>query len=122
MGREPLRPCRYRRCPNVVRGGGYCPQHKAYEQKQNKINSQFRLKKKKVNPFYGSKAWKIKRDKYIANNPTCKSCGAVGREVDHIVPLNQGGDKFDDSNLQTLCRSCHAKKTWQENQSILHDS
>lgn len=30
--------------------------------------------------------------------------------MDHIVPLAQGGTN-DTSNLQTLCRSCHSKKT-----------
>lgn len=32
--------------------------------------------------------------------------------VDHIVPVHVAPDRvFDTSNLQSLCRSCHAKKT-----------
>lgn len=33
--------------------------------------------------------------------------------VDHIVPLPEG-DRFDDANLQSICRSCHARKTAKE--------
>lgn len=32
--------------------------------------------------------------------------------VDHIVPVDVApGRRLDDSNLQSLCRSCHAVKT-----------
>jgi len=34
----------------------------------------------------------------------------IGRHVDHIVPLSQGGTN-ETSNLQTLCHSCHSRKT-----------
>ena len=33
-----------------------------------------------------------------------------GAHVDHIVPLTRGGTN-DESNLQTLCVSCHSRKT-----------
>ncbi|MDB6077006.1 MAG: hypothetical protein JWO82_753 [Akkermansiaceae bacterium] len=36
---------------------------------------------------------------------------AAAKHVDHVRPLNQGGNKFDGSNLQSLCHSCHSKKT-----------
>ena len=43
----------------------------------------------------------------------CKSCGARGRlEVDHIKPVRthpELGFEFD--NLQTLCVTCHSRKT-----------
>jgi len=31
--------------------------------------------------------------------------------VDHVRPLNMGGEKFDPANLQPLCQSCHSRKT-----------
>lgn len=40
---------------------------------------------------------------------------AVGLEVDHIERVTDGGDLFDESNLQTLCKDCHAEKTAAEN-------
>ena len=45
----------------------------------------------------------------------CKSCLAKGlvtvtEEVDHIIPLSEGGTN-DRDNLQALCRDCHQVKT-----------
>lgn len=34
--------------------------------------------------------------------------------VDHIKRIEDGGAKWDWSNLQTLCNSCHARKSGQE--------
>lgn len=31
--------------------------------------------------------------------------------VDHIEPISEGGNKFDESNLRTLCAECHREKT-----------
>lgn len=47
------------------------------------------------------------RDEY-----TCQSCGVVTDklEVDHIVPLHEGGHDVD-SNKRSLCIPCHEKKT-----------
>ena len=36
-------------------------------------------------------------------------------EVDHIIPLQQGGAEYDLSNLQSLTRACHFAKTAREN-------
>ena len=46
----------------------------------------------------------------------CQKCGKTGRlEVDHIKPLEDGGEMYDESNLQSLCRSpCHFDKTRRE--------
>lgn len=43
----------------------------------------------------------------------CVSCGGIGSlEVDHIKPVRTHPElAFDLANLQTLCASCHAKKT-----------
>ncbi len=35
----------------------------------------------------------------------------VTLEVDHITAIANGGDMWDENNLQTLCSRCHAKKT-----------
>lgn len=43
----------------------------------------------------------------------CVTCGAAGRlEVDHIIPVRTAPERaFDLTNLQTLCVSCHSRKT-----------
>lgn len=43
----------------------------------------------------------------------CVECGAVGRlEIDHKIAVRKRPDlAFDLSNLQTLCASCHSRKT-----------
>jgi 5-methylcytosine-specific restriction protein A len=38
--------------------------------------------------------------------------------VDHIVPVKQGGERFDRSNLQSLCVPCHNAKTASETASL----
>jgi len=55
----------------------------------------------------------LKRDKL-----TCQNCGAqanaapcVGLDVDHIVPLCEGGKLCDPANLRTLCKACHKVET-----------
>ena len=46
----------------------------------------------------------------------CRRCGRAGRmEVDHVRPLDRGGDPWALSNLQALCRRCHIGKTAAEN-------
>ena len=45
----------------------------------------------------------------------CVACGVVDKtakslEVDHVLPLERGGD-HSDGNLQVLCKPCHAVKT-----------
>jgi len=43
-------------------------------------------------------------------------CKKVGRKVpanhiDHIIPISRGGAPLDLANLQSLCLSCHNRKT-----------
>ena len=44
----------------------------------------------------------------------CRACGRWGDNVDHVQPINDGGDVWAMDNLQTLCRSCHSRKTAKE--------
>jgi 5-methylcytosine-specific restriction protein A len=51
----------------------------------------------------------------LAEEPFCRLCLAEGLrvradEVDHIVPLSQGGGN-ERSNLQALCRPHHRAKS-----------
>ena len=47
----------------------------------------------------------FKRDDY-----QCKKCGTTENlSIDHIMPFSKGGIT-EESNLQTLCRSCNSRK------------
>jgi len=35
-------------------------------------------------------------------------------QADHIVPIRQGGERYDVANGQTLCLACHSRKTAHE--------
>jgi 5-methylcytosine-specific restriction protein A len=46
----------------------------------------------------------------------CRACGRVCSDhreahADHIVPISQGGERYSVANGQTLCASCHGRKT-----------
>ena len=85
MPRKPRRPCGHPGCPRLaVEGGQYCEEHT-----------------------------KTERDRYAAAHPLCEMCLKEGRltpveEVHHILPISQGGDHRQ-SNLMSLCQSCHTK-------------
>ena len=50
------------------------------------------------------------RKRVLAEEPTCRFCGAASEEVDHIVPIYLGGSS-ERPNLRGLCRPCHADLT-----------
>ena len=44
----------------------------------------------------------------------CAKCDRYGNEVDHVIPIWRGGDPWEPSNLQCLCRGCHIAKSASE--------
>jgi 5-methylcytosine-specific restriction enzyme A len=58
--------------------------------------------------------WMKKRRRILRRDPVCRVCKREPSvEVDHIVPLSEGGtDK--DSNLAGVCANCHRVKTQEE--------
>lgn len=58
--------------------------------------------------------WQKLRKIYLARHPFCIKCPRLATEVDHILPLAEGGTHADD-NLQALCKSCHSRKTIRDN-------
>ena len=64
-----------------------------------------------------SAVWaRLRRTVLVRDGYRCQACGRAGRlEVDHIVPLANGGAATDLENLQALCgRPCHRDKTLAE--------
>ena len=61
---------------------------------------------------------------HLADEPLCRECSRLGKltpaaEVDHIVRISDGGARLDDANLQSLCKSCHSRKTLAENKGLM---
>ena len=68
-----------------------------------------------------NKRWKRAAAVYRAEHTVCVSCEKAGRVtpaecVDHVRP-HKGDDNlfWDERNWQSLCWSCHSKKTRSEN-------
>jgi|GEM_PF-1746555 len=77
--------------------------------------------------FYVKNNWRLLRIKIMRRDRfTCQKCGdrrsrvkMNGRyrrnlQVDHKIAIFKGGKEFDESNLWTLCVSCHLEKTRSE--------
>ena len=93
---------------------------KRLKQKYRNETKAFATKRKVDNQkFYNSSKWRKLRKAYVAENPLCVVCESRGfvsavQEVDHIVPIRLGGSPFDWDNLQSLCKSCHSRKSAKE--------
>ena len=82
----------------------YVPERKAFEREND--NSE----------FYNSWPWRKAAKRFKDKNPLCVECDKHGivtqvKVVDHIVPINKGGEKLNEANFQSLCESCHNKKS-----------
>lgn len=69
--------------------------------------------------FYQSGRWKTYSMQYRKRHRLCMECLKHGKTVlsqcvDHIVSIENNGDKWDEANHQALCHSCHSKKTKEE--------
>ena len=114
MPKRPKVPCAYPGCPELVEQG-YCEMHK--KKRDQEYNKYGRDEFTKF--FYKSKEWLILRAQQLKLQPFCEEClkqGKVKRAkiVDHIIPIKQGGAKLDLANLQSLCWSCHSRKSIEE--------
>ena len=63
------------------------------------------------------KDWKRIAARIKRRDPQCRiagpRCTKVSTEVDHVIPVFEGGT-HDDDNLQGACHACHAEKTARE--------
>jgi len=103
-----LRICSFPGCTNLVRSGR-CSDHSRMADRvfpHDPVSTR----------LYNSARWKSIRKEHLESEPYCRECRREGHlvrgnHVDHIEP--HGGDerKFYYGQLQTLCRSHHARKT-----------
>jgi 5-methylcytosine-specific restriction protein A len=104
----PGRPCRNRSCSNTTTNrNGYCDscQSMVYLRPSKRGTSKERGYDRR---------WVLVREVYIREHPLCEDCLLLGlvvvtQMVHHIVAIVDGGDKYDDDNLRSLCWICHGK-------------
>jgi 5-methylcytosine-specific restriction protein A len=92
---------------------GRCPAHQA-----KRWQNQDQFRGSASSRGYDS-VWRRLRKMQLAREPLCRECAKTQRitsaaEVDHVIPIRQGGARLDAANLQSLCRSCHSRKTLRE--------
>lgn len=69
--------------------------------------------------FYNSRAWRKAAARHKQAHPICVKCESAGviapaEFTDHIVRIEDGGDKFNPANLQSLCSFHHNQKSGRE--------
>lgn len=114
MPYKPKKPCAYPDCPELTHGY-YCDKHKKQMDADYNKNRRDKVSQK----FYQSSAWQNLKKLKLATNPLCEECQRNGKlvpakMVDHIVPIKQGGEPLAINNLQSLCWSCHSRKSVKE--------
>lgn len=62
------------------------------------------------NSWYFIRKDVLRRDRY-----SCRICKQRFRkkflDIDHMIPVQMGGQLLDKNNLRTLCKECHKMKT-----------
>lgn len=119
MPYKPKKPCAFPGCPNLT-SETYCEEHK------NKVAKDYNTYVR--SPDHAKKygrEWKRVRDRYVSKHPLCEMCLKEGKitpveEVHHILPVNRGGGN-EESNLMSLCKSCHNKIHIQLGDRHTHD-
>lgn len=103
MRSRPLRICKHPGCNELTRDAR-CPEHA--KARRGEADG------RRVSPSRRgyTAAWQRLRAYKLRRSPMCEQCGQPGQEVDHIMPLRAGGTNAYE-NLQTLCKSCHSRKT-----------
>lgn len=101
--------CKKVGCKNyALDGHKYCQGHLYIEEEKKRID----YSKFTGSTLYACKRWRDASRKFLLENPTCCMCGAKATVTDHIIPHRGNEDLFwDESNWQSLCKSCHDKKT-----------
>ncbi|RFB28226.1 HNH endonuclease [Brevibacillus sp. VP] len=113
MAKRSSKPCMFPRCPELTEGQ-YCIKHK--KDTGQKYNRERGTSSQRG---YDSR-WRKARKSFLSSNPLCVHCKeqrklTAATVIDHIIPHK--GDMvlfWDENNWQSLCASCHNRKTARE--------
>ena len=111
---SPTRLCLEPRCARPQTGRGRCDEHRKPIERERS-----RRRREATRGVYKRRLWETPRRAVLARDPICRVCeDALSTEVDHIIPLSQGGDPYRLDGLQGLCSPCHRGKTGTENAGV----
>jgi len=98
MAERAPRPCSKPGCAAYQVVGGYCDEHRHH---QRRLYDERRGSWRERGYDY---RWDKVRNRYIRREPMCEYCGdAPATEVDHVVPIKEGGAMYDPENLKSSC-------------------
>lgn len=121
MPMRPLRPCAQPGCPAIVAKGRCATHTKAKQRAADVIRgtaqergydsrwATFSTLWRRSHPLCGMRA----DGQLHAEHSRCVKVNLLNDKdlvTDHIIPLAKGGEQYDESNLQTLCRACNTRK------------
>lgn len=114
---KPMRMCKAPGCMKLT-AGGYCPDHKPKAERKDSAAWHHLY----TNPRYG---WNNRRNAQLAREPWCRECAIHGLRVratdaDHVIPHRSNLQMFLHGELQSLCHSCHSRKTMAENSALFY--
>ncbi len=63
-----------------------------------------------------TRKWRKLRAAKLNADPECETpgCLELATQVDHVVPVAEGGERYDPDNTMSLCVPHHREKTQQE--------
>lgn len=98
-------------CPSMALPGRlYCAEHRRQRQSARAASPSAKLRSKY------RRRWTAYRHSYLVRHPMCQwpDCDQAASEVDHRLPISEGGKQFSLENVQALCHHHHAVKTAQD--------
>lgn len=104
MPSKPYKPCSKMGCARLTRDR-YCDEHK-------QLPNNYDLHRgNAAKRGYGNQ-WRKARASYLSQYPICVRCGDIATVVDHTIPHKGDMHLFwSVSNWQSLCKTCHDRKT-----------
>lgn len=112
--------CTYPSCKTIVNhnddgSSPRCELHKTQQRSRTRKHYSHHFDDQGRN-IYKTAKWKQLRGYKIAVNPLCENClhynkAVTAQVIDHIIEIEDGGAIWDINNLQSLCNTCHNRKT-----------
>ena len=113
MASKPLKPCRHPGCGTLTKDG-WCPVHAPKRSGTRRESAAW-------HSWYSLSVWTDElRPAQLLREPFCRECARTGRkiratDVDHIRDHKGDWASFvNEGNLESLCHSCHSRKTMRE--------